>query len=80
MVNMNDAIAEFLKKGGAITVCRTAKARGVKKSVMKLTVNRSSLHRSAVRSDFELGFSQVNYTRLQNSRQACALNKVGVGQ
>jgi hypothetical protein len=76
---VNDRIAEFLKNGGAITICRTAKALGVKKSVMKLTTNRSSVNRAASRSEFPLGYSQVNYSRLQDSRQACALGKVGLG-
>jgi len=77
--DLNAAVAAFLKNGGAVTVCRTAKARGVKKQVMTLTTNRSALNRSAIRSDVQLGISQVNYSRFQDARRACALGKMGLG-
>lgn len=74
--DVQDAIALFLKKGGKVTVVKSAKAKGVQPMQMKLTTNRSN--RRCVSRTFSLGYSLTNYDRFLNCRRACALGKIAV--
>lgn len=76
MMTQNDvrsAIAAYLNEGGVVTIAKPSKARGVKKQVMKLAVNRHTTPKDVMQ-----GYAQTNYMRLMHARQACALGKVGL--